>query len=105
MEYPVLEELLVLLKFRDIDSQSRGNRSLSGLLSIIEGQKVHSGTQVHDFSLQRICVCRLKEGGTQGELRNSAPLQAPQTAPGLLFIPSTLRESGARTLKRNARPP
>jgi len=39
MEYPVLEELLVLLKFRDIDRQSRGNRSLSGLLSIIEGQK------------------------------------------------------------------
>jgi VWFA-related protein len=39
MEYPVLEELLVLLKFRDFDSQARGNKSLTGLLSIIEGQK------------------------------------------------------------------
>ena len=39
LQYPVLEELLVLLKFRDIDSQARGNRSLTGLLSIIEAQK------------------------------------------------------------------
>ncbi len=39
LQYPVLGELLVLLKFRDFDSQDRGNKSLTGLLSIIEGQR------------------------------------------------------------------
>lgn len=39
LQFPELEELLVLLKFRDIDLQARGNRSLTGLLAIIEGQK------------------------------------------------------------------
>jgi VWFA-related protein len=36
-------DLLVLLKFRDIDREDRGNRTLAGLLSIIEGQKAVPG--------------------------------------------------------------
>ena len=36
-------DLLILLKFRDIDREDRGNRTLSGLLSIIEGQRYVPG--------------------------------------------------------------
>ena len=49
LENPVLEELLVLLKFRDFDRQDRGNRSLTGLLSIIEGQKSVPGRKAMIF--------------------------------------------------------
>ncbi len=40
---PALYELRILLKFREIDRNVRGNWSLSGLLSIIEGQKIMPG--------------------------------------------------------------
>jgi hypothetical protein len=40
---PALYDLRILLKFRDIDRNVRGIRSLSGLLSIIEGQKIMPG--------------------------------------------------------------
>lgn len=36
-------DLLILLRFRDIDREDRGNRTLAGLLSIIEGQRFVPG--------------------------------------------------------------
>jgi VWFA-related protein len=49
LQYPMLQELLVLLKFRDIDLQDRGNKSLTGLLSIIEGQRFIPGRKFMIF--------------------------------------------------------
>jgi VWFA-related protein len=43
IKFPELLELRILLKFRDIDQAIRGDRSMAGLLSIIEGQRVNPG--------------------------------------------------------------
>jgi VWFA-related protein len=42
-KYPGLQDIKVLVKFRDIDREGRGNQTLAGLLAIIEGQKVIPG--------------------------------------------------------------
>jgi VWFA-related protein len=41
--YPMLQDVKILVEFRDIDREGHGNRTLAGLLSIIEGQKVMPG--------------------------------------------------------------
>jgi VWFA-related protein len=42
-KYPMLQDVKILVEFRDIDRESRGNQTLEGLLAIIEGQKVIPG--------------------------------------------------------------
>ncbi len=41
--YPMLQDIKILVEFRDIDRESRGNRTLAGLLAIIGGQKIMPG--------------------------------------------------------------
>jgi VWFA-related protein len=43
VKYPELQELRILLRFRDMEREIRGDRSMAGLLSIIEGQRVIPG--------------------------------------------------------------
>ncbi len=42
-KYPQLQDLLLLLKFQEIDREVRSDRTLTGLLSVIESQKVIPG--------------------------------------------------------------
>ena len=43
LDIPAMQDLVILLKFQDVDQEGRGDRTLAGLLAIIESQKVIPG--------------------------------------------------------------